>query len=80
MTRTITRSETESENNLRMEALVVVPANKEVKVIINYFVPMGTLPYSNTPNSYIGATFLKNGVEQPRGSRKFSILYNASAL
>jgi len=78
VTRTITGSETESEINLQLEALVVVPANKEVKVIINYSVPMGTLPYSNPPNSYIGATFLKNGIEQPRGSRKFSILYNAS--
>tara|TARA_R100000935_G_scaffold26814_1_gene46942 strand:+ start:141271 stop:141999 length:729 start_codon:yes stop_codon:yes gene_type:complete len=76
--RSLTGDEIMEDIDLDLEVPVLIPANKEVKVIITYSVPMGTILNSNPPNTYIGATFFKDNTEIQQGSRKVSLSYNAS--
>ncbi len=64
--------------DLGLEVPVTIPAGKEAMIIVTYSVPMGTLPNSTPPNTYMGTTFFKENIEIPEGSRKLSIAYNAS--
>lgn len=57
---------------------IVIPANKDVQVVINYSIPLGLAVESGNLNCadgvmlYYGIRFVKNGIEMPAGSRKFS--------
>lgn len=64
--------------DLGLDIPIVIPAGKEVKVIITYSIPMGSLPDDNPPNTYMGATLIKDNTEMPQGSRKMALPYNAS--
>ncbi|MEN5306537.1 hypothetical protein ABE425_03420 [Chryseobacterium cucumeris] len=67
--------------NLGLSSTVVVPANSTAKILMTYTVPMGTYPANNSNtvvNGYYGIRFLKNGVEAPMGSRKYSVPYSSS--
>lgn len=68
--------------DLGLPLTVRIPANSTVKVILNYSVPMGTFPIGATTvgsngnanvNGYFGIRFLKNGTEEPSGSRKNAV-------
>lgn len=66
--------------NLGLSQSVTIPANKEAVIIINYSVPVGIAYLGGLPNvGYYGIRFLKNGVEEQSGSRKFSIINNYSS-
>jgi len=71
-------SVTNNNIDLGMQAAIIIPANREVKVIINYSVPMGTLTNSAPPSTYIGIRFLKDGNEEQQASRKLSLGYYSS--
>lgn len=71
-------SVTKNNIDLGLQAEITIPANREVKVIINYSVPMGTLTQSEPPSTYIGIRFLKNGNEEQQASRKLSLPYYSS--
>ncbi|WP_137905846.1 hypothetical protein [Chryseobacterium sp. 2VB] len=61
--------------NIGMTISVVIPANKDVQVVVNYSVPLGmggNFDCANAALLYYGVRFLKNGIEMPAGSRKFS--------
>ncbi|MCC3216368.1 hypothetical protein LIV57_13940 [Chryseobacterium sp. X308] len=67
--------------NLGLSSTVVVPANSTAKILMTYTVPMGTYPLNNSNtvvNGYFGIRFLRNGVEAPEGSRKYSVPYSDS--
>lgn len=73
---------TVSDIDLGLSFIIEVPANSEAVITIDYNVPIGTnvLQSDNTGlTGYFGIRFLKNTVEQPQGSRKFSIPYSGSA-
>ncbi len=59
--------------NLNLETTVVIPANKEGKVIINYSVPVGTSINDDPSSTYLGVTFKKDGYERQVGSRKITL-------
>lgn len=61
--------------DLGMSITVNIPANVEARIIINYSVPMGVSSFTE-PIGYYGVRFLKDGIEAPAGSRKFSVLNN----
>lgn len=63
--------------DLGLSLTVNIPANVEAKIIINYSVPIGIANFSQAIG-YYGIRFLKDGVEAPAGSRKFSVLNNFS--
>jgi|GEM_PF-4657888 len=71
-------SATENNIDLGLQAAITIPANREVKVIINYSVPMGTLTNSAPPSTYIGIRFLKDGNEEQQASRKLSLTHYSS--
>ncbi len=66
---------TSDSNDLGLSLNVIIPANSSVKILVDYSVPMGTTPVGNntTAGGYYGIRFLKNGVEEQIGSRKFSV-------
>lgn len=67
--------------DLGLSATVVVPANSTAKILMTYTVPMGTFPINNSNtvvNGYFGIRFVKDGVEAPEGSRKYSVPYSSS--
>lgn len=64
--------------NIGLSTTVTVPANSTAKILMTYNVPIGTYPASATNGNtnvdgYYGIRFLKNGVEAPEGSRKYSV-------
>lgn len=61
--------------DLGLRLSITVPAYTEAKIILNYSVPVGTPLTAANLNTYgyYGVRFLKNGIEVPRGSRKYSI-------
>ncbi|MEZ4802087.1 MAG: hypothetical protein R2797_04885 [Gelidibacter sp.] len=59
--------------NLNLDNVVVIPARVKATLIVNYSVPMGNTFRTYQVNGYIGIRFLRNGVEAPAGSRKFSM-------
>ena len=52
---------------------ITVPANREAVIKVTYSVPMGTEVVEIPASTYMGIRFLRNGVEAPAGSRKFSL-------
>ncbi|MFK8057264.1 MAG: hypothetical protein AB8F78_14165 [Saprospiraceae bacterium] len=58
--------------DLGLSVPVVIPAGVEALVVINYSVPMGVV--GTNSGGYYGIRFMKDGVEEQAGSRKFSIL------
>ncbi|REC79355.1 hypothetical protein DRF60_05885 [Chryseobacterium elymi] len=64
--------------DLEMTQSIVIPANKDVQVVVNYSIPLGMeiggagSECANDALSYYGIRFLKNGNEMQAGSRKFS--------
>jgi len=73
--KTLQGSTTKNNINLGLQTTVTIPANRDVKVIVNYSIPMGTLTQSEPPSTYIGVRFLKGGNEEPQASRKLSLPY-----
>ncbi|AZA84153.1 hypothetical protein C1637_16830 [Chryseobacterium lactis] len=63
---------TVNNTDLGLSQPVVIPANSTAKIIVDYSVPMGTTGTA-TPAGYFGVRFLKDGTEQPAGSRKFTV-------
>lgn len=59
--------------DLGLSTTVTIPAHTDGFVIITYSVPIGISTFT-TPRGYYGIRFLKNGIEAPGGSRKFSII------
>lgn len=57
--------------DLGMSIDVNIPAGREAFVIINYSVPMGVVDRSS-PTGHYGIRFLRNGIEEQAGSRKFT--------
>lgn len=66
-------SETINDIDLGLKIAVFIPRDIDAKVIVNYSVPMGTSLENNPEKTYIGLTFLKDGIEMPQGSRKFTL-------
>ncbi|WP_223607546.1 hypothetical protein [Chryseobacterium sp. OSA05B] len=67
--------------NIQMSQTITIPANSSAMLVINYSVPIGMADNGNGANSfscannglaYYGIRFLKDGVEMPAGSRKYS--------
>lgn len=58
--------------DLGLSTTVTIPANKEAFVVITYSVPIGLSTFTS-PKGYYGIRFIKDDVEVPAGSRKFSI-------
>ncbi|THV58933.1 hypothetical protein [Chryseobacterium candidae] len=61
--------------DIGMSQLIVIPPNTSTMIAVNYSVPLGMDGNSQCANNvlnYYGIRFLKNGVERPAGSRKFS--------
>ena len=69
----LTGSETINDIDLGLKIVVTIPKQTNAKVIVNYSVPMGTSLENNPEKTYIGLTFLKDAVEMPQGSRKFTL-------
>ncbi|WP_054512524.1 hypothetical protein [Chryseobacterium sp. ERMR1:04] len=67
--------------NLGLSIPITIPANSLAQVVVTYSTPVGTTSgatQANRPVGYMGIRFLKNGVEAPAGSRKYSIASDAS--
>lgn len=61
--------------DLGLSVSVTIPANNTAKIVVDYSVPMGTgVQYTGVPiTGYFGIRFLKDGIEAPEGSRKFTL-------
>jgi len=59
--------------DIGMSQTIVVPANKEAVIKVTYSIPMGTEVDDSPVSTYMGIRFLRNGIEAPAGSRKFSL-------
>ncbi|MEZ4857881.1 MAG: hypothetical protein R2781_03650 [Flavobacteriaceae bacterium] len=65
---------TKNDVNLFLSNTITIPANTKAIVIVNYSTPIGAIGGATTKvNGYMGVRFLKNGVEAPAGSRKFTV-------
>ncbi|WPO89271.1 hypothetical protein [Chryseobacterium sp. HR92] len=60
--------------DIQMNQSIIIPAKTDALVIVNYSVPMGMGSNFTCANYlwYYGIRFLKDGVEMPQGSRKFT--------
>jgi hypothetical protein len=52
---------------------VIIPPYKQAKITVDYSTPIGTVFDNGATLGYFGITFMRNGVEAPMGSRKFTI-------
>ncbi|MEJ5051957.1 hypothetical protein WH221_19185 [Chryseobacterium culicis] len=59
--------------NLGLSTPITIPANSEAKISVDYSIPVGTTNTVGSESGYYGIRFLKNGVEEPLGSRKYTI-------
>lgn len=59
--------------NLGLSVSVTVPANSTAKIVVDYNVPVGSTNTVGSELGYFGVRFLRNGVEAPAGSRKYTI-------
>jgi hypothetical protein len=57
---------------------VTIPPYKQAKITVDYSTPVGMVFDAGLTKGYYGITFLRNGVEAPMGSRKFTIPYDGS--
>lgn len=76
ITYTLPNTTVQTKNNidLAMSQAVTIPANKTAKIVVSYSIPAGiSSSPPSTIDGYLGIRFLKNGIEAPEGSRKFSI-------
>lgn len=64
--------------NLGLQITATVPPRTVAKLITNYNVPLGTTNGLDTFTGYYGIRFLKNGVELPDGSRKYTSFASAT--
>jgi len=69
--RTVNGFATVNNVNLGLSISITVPPNRAAIVVITYSVPLGTV--GSAPEGYYGIRFLRNGVEAPAGSRKFTV-------
>lgn len=61
--------------DLGLTNTITIPANKEALIITNYSVPLGVSSSPSNPIfTYCGIRFLIDGVEDPSGSRKSTII------
>jgi hypothetical protein len=60
--------------DIQMNQSIIIPARTEALIIVNYSVPMGMGSDFTCANNlwYYGIRFLKDGIEMPQGSRKFT--------
>ncbi len=58
--------------NLGLSVTTTIPANKEAVIFVNYSVPVGISTFTG-PVGYYGIRFLRNGIEEQSGSRKYTI-------
>ena len=65
--------------DLGLSTTVIIPANQEAVLIINYSVPIGISSFSE-PLGYYGIRFLKDNMEAVAGSRKFSCNNNSTLV
>lgn len=56
-----------------MSVPVTIPANSIAKIIVDYNVPVGSTNTVGAERGYYGIRFLRNNVEAPAGSRKYTI-------
>lgn len=79
--RTTLSSGSNTVNNLDigMAQTITIPANREAVIKVTYSVPMGAEVEEMPLGSYMGVRFLKNGIEAPAGSRKFSLALQGDA-
>ncbi|MDR6487479.1 hypothetical protein J2799_001984 [Chryseobacterium vietnamense] len=59
--------------NLGLSVSVTVPANSTANIVVDYNVPVGSTNTIGSELGYYGVRFLRNGVEAPAGSRKYTI-------
>ncbi len=59
--------------NLGLSVAVTVPANSTANIVVDYNVPVGSTNTVGSELGYYGIRFLRNGVEAPAGSRKYTI-------
>ncbi|MDQ1855232.1 hypothetical protein [Chryseobacterium sp. WLY505] len=59
--------------DLGLSVSVTVPANSTAKIVVDYNVPVGSTNTVGAELGYYGVRFLRNGVEAPAGSRKYTI-------
>lgn len=59
--------------DLGLSVSVTVPANSTAKIVVDYNVPVGSTNTVSNELGYYGVRFLRNGVEAPAGSRKYTI-------
>lgn len=59
--------------NLGLSVSVTVPADSTAKIVVDYNVPVGSTDTAGAELGYYGVRFLRNGVEAPAGSRKYTI-------
>jgi len=59
--------------DLGLSQSVTIPSNKRAKVIVTYSMPLGTRTNNVDIDGYMGVRFLKNGIENESGSRKFNL-------
>lgn len=72
---------TRDDIDIGMSVEITVPADTIAKILLDYSVPMGTNPLDSSNDNvggYFGIRFLKNGTEEPMGSRKFSVPFSNS--
>lgn len=65
--------------NLGLTLSVIVPANSTAKIMLSYSEPIGTTSF-NVPGMFLGVRALKNGVELPAGSRKYTVFPTPAGL
>ncbi|WFB69660.1 hypothetical protein [Chryseobacterium sp. WX] len=59
--------------DLGLSVSVTVPANSTAKIVVDYNVPVGTTNTASNELGYYGVRFIRNGGEEPAGSRKYTI-------
>ncbi len=64
---------TKNNIHLGLNKSVTIPSNKSAKVIVTYSMPLGTKTNNVDIDGYIGVRFLKDGIENESGSRKYNL-------
>lgn len=66
---------------LGLSLAITIPPHSACRVVVTYSVPMGTyntIPATASGFGYYGVRFLKDGTEDPAGSRKYTIISSGS--
>lgn len=79
-TNTLATASNSKPDILELNLPIVVPANTAMKIIVSYSLPASYQRVPSTVNvNYLGATLLKDEIEVPAGSRKYSAVRPAAA-